>query len=219
MTPEQRAARIRLVVLDVDGVLTDGRLYYGPQGEVDQGLRRARRPRHQDAAAAGHRGRDPVGAQLADRGATRPRTRHRARRCRAGATSQPVSANCSPKRDVAADEAAFVGDDLPDLPVLQQVGLRRDRRRCPRRSQGRRALGRAAARRPRGRPRDRRVHPAREGRRLRRNVVQDDRAEIAASRSAVGPAPGRPKGGALIRAQRVHVRRAASRTPAAKPYA
>ena len=34
MTPEQRAAQVRLVVLDVDGVLTDGRLYYGPQGEA-----------------------------------------------------------------------------------------------------------------------------------------------------------------------------------------
>ena len=34
MTPEQRAARVRLVVLDVDGVLTDGRLYYGPEGEA-----------------------------------------------------------------------------------------------------------------------------------------------------------------------------------------
>ncbi|HVI95353.1 MAG TPA: 3-deoxy-D-manno-octulosonate 8-phosphate phosphatase, partial [Anaeromyxobacter sp.] len=29
-----RAARIRLVILDVDGVLTDGRLYYGPDGEA-----------------------------------------------------------------------------------------------------------------------------------------------------------------------------------------
>ncbi len=29
-----RAARIRLVLLDVDGVLTDGRLYYGPDGEA-----------------------------------------------------------------------------------------------------------------------------------------------------------------------------------------
>ncbi len=29
-----RAARIRLVLLDVDGVLTDGRLYYGPEGEA-----------------------------------------------------------------------------------------------------------------------------------------------------------------------------------------
>jgi 3-deoxy-D-manno-octulosonate 8-phosphate phosphatase (KDO 8-P phosphatase) len=29
-----RAAKIRLVLLDVDGVLTDGRLYYGPEGEA-----------------------------------------------------------------------------------------------------------------------------------------------------------------------------------------
>jgi 3-deoxy-D-manno-octulosonate 8-phosphate phosphatase (KDO 8-P phosphatase) len=32
-TPQQRAADIRLLVLDVDGVLTDGRLYFSPQGE------------------------------------------------------------------------------------------------------------------------------------------------------------------------------------------
>jgi 3-deoxy-D-manno-octulosonate 8-phosphate phosphatase (KDO 8-P phosphatase) len=29
-----RAARIRLVLLDVDGVLTDGRIWYGPEGEA-----------------------------------------------------------------------------------------------------------------------------------------------------------------------------------------
>src|ERR1700742_403651 len=29
----KRAATIRLLVLDVDGTLTDGRLYYGPRGE------------------------------------------------------------------------------------------------------------------------------------------------------------------------------------------
>ncbi len=34
VTAEQRAARVQLMVLDVDGVLTDGRLYYGPQGEA-----------------------------------------------------------------------------------------------------------------------------------------------------------------------------------------
>ena len=32
MKAEERAARVRLAVLDVDGVLTDGRLYYGPEG-------------------------------------------------------------------------------------------------------------------------------------------------------------------------------------------
>jgi 3-deoxy-D-manno-octulosonate 8-phosphate phosphatase (KDO 8-P phosphatase) len=30
----ERARRVRLVVFDVDGVLTDGRLWYGPQGEA-----------------------------------------------------------------------------------------------------------------------------------------------------------------------------------------
>src|SRR5258706_10810692 len=31
---ESRAARIKLLVFDVDGVMTDGGLYYGPQGEA-----------------------------------------------------------------------------------------------------------------------------------------------------------------------------------------
>jgi 3-deoxy-D-manno-octulosonate 8-phosphate phosphatase (KDO 8-P phosphatase) len=30
----ERARRLRLVLFDVDGVLTDGRIYYGPEGEV-----------------------------------------------------------------------------------------------------------------------------------------------------------------------------------------
>ena len=34
LTVQQRAASIRLLVLDVDGVLTDGRLYFGAQGEA-----------------------------------------------------------------------------------------------------------------------------------------------------------------------------------------
>ena len=34
MTLQERAARIQLVVMDVDGTLTDGAMYYGPQGEA-----------------------------------------------------------------------------------------------------------------------------------------------------------------------------------------
>lgn len=34
MTPVERAARIKLLVFDVDGVLTDGGLWYGSDGEV-----------------------------------------------------------------------------------------------------------------------------------------------------------------------------------------
>ena len=31
---QQALARVRLLVLDVDGVLTDGRLFYGSKGEM-----------------------------------------------------------------------------------------------------------------------------------------------------------------------------------------
>jgi 3-deoxy-D-manno-octulosonate 8-phosphate phosphatase (KDO 8-P phosphatase) len=34
LSPQQRAASIQLLVLDVDGVLTDGRLYFGATGEA-----------------------------------------------------------------------------------------------------------------------------------------------------------------------------------------
>ena len=32
----ERAKKIRLLLLDVDGVLTDGRLYFGPAGETQK---------------------------------------------------------------------------------------------------------------------------------------------------------------------------------------
>jgi 3-deoxy-D-manno-octulosonate 8-phosphate phosphatase (KDO 8-P phosphatase) len=34
VTLQERASRIRLVIMDVDGTLTDGAMYYGPQGEA-----------------------------------------------------------------------------------------------------------------------------------------------------------------------------------------
>ena len=33
-----RCKRVKLLLLDVDGVLTDGRLYFGPTGEVLKGF-------------------------------------------------------------------------------------------------------------------------------------------------------------------------------------
>lgn len=34
MTLQERASRITVVIMDVDGTLTDGAMYYGPQGEA-----------------------------------------------------------------------------------------------------------------------------------------------------------------------------------------
>ena len=60
----QRAQAIRLLILDVDGVLTDGRLYFDAQGRDPQGLSRAGRPRPQAGAAGRDRGGLGVGAAL-----------------------------------------------------------------------------------------------------------------------------------------------------------
>ncbi len=38
LTVRQKAARVRLVAFDVDGTLTDGKLYFGPQGEALKGF-------------------------------------------------------------------------------------------------------------------------------------------------------------------------------------
>ena len=122
MTPEQRAARVRLVVLDVDGVLTDGRLYYGPNGEalkvfdvrdghgvkmllargIDVAILSAR-----DSAIVEHRARElGISRVLQGRGD------------KAAAFGELLS-----EARLTADDAAFIGDDLPDLPVLRSAGF------------------------------------------------------------------------------------------------
>ena len=50
----ERAARIRMLVLDVDGVLTDGRLYFDSQGNEMKGFLYPRRVGHESAAKPGY---------------------------------------------------------------------------------------------------------------------------------------------------------------------
>lgn len=38
MDIQQRAARIKLMGFDIDGVMTDGRLYFGPEGDFGKGF-------------------------------------------------------------------------------------------------------------------------------------------------------------------------------------
>jgi 3-deoxy-D-manno-octulosonate 8-phosphate phosphatase (KDO 8-P phosphatase) len=122
MTPEQRAARVRLVVLDVDGVLTDGRLYYGPQGEamkvfdvrdghgirmlLGQGI---------EVAILSARSSEIVLARARELGIRRVL---QGRGDKAGAWTELLA-----EAGIAAEQASFIGDDLPDVPVLRQAGL------------------------------------------------------------------------------------------------
>ncbi|MFM7731897.1 MAG: KdsC family phosphatase [Cyanobium sp.] len=117
-----RLTEVRLLVLDVDGVLTDGGLWYGPQGELIKrfdvrdglGIRLLQRAGIEVALLSGGRG-----------GATEVRARHLGiRHCLVGATDKPRAlATLQAQLGVALEATAFVGDDFNDLAVRPQVGL------------------------------------------------------------------------------------------------
>jgi 3-deoxy-D-manno-octulosonate 8-phosphate phosphatase (KDO 8-P phosphatase) len=116
------AAAIRLLVLDVDGVLTDGRLYYGPHGETlkvfdvrdGYGLVRLRAAGIAVAVISGRRS---------------PMVRTRCRELGITHVYQGVSdklpvlqALCRRLR-LSLAACACVGDDLPDVPLLRAAAL------------------------------------------------------------------------------------------------
>ena len=122
MTPEQRAARLRLVALDVDGVLTDGRLYYGPQGEALKVF--DVRDGHGIKMLLNHGVEVAIlSARSSDIVATRARELGIGRVLQGRGDKAVAWNELLRETGVAADQAGFIGDDLPDLPVLEQAGF------------------------------------------------------------------------------------------------
>lgn len=116
------AAGVKFLVLDVDGVLSDGGLYYGPQGEA---LKRFDVKDGHALVMARHAGL-PF-AFLSGR--TSPITEVRARELGAVAVLQgcreklPALTALLAEQGVSAEACAYMGDDLIDLPALRHVGL------------------------------------------------------------------------------------------------
>jgi len=119
---DARFSRVRLLLLDVDGVLTDGGLWYMADG----------------APAVRFHVRDGYGLVLARRagllvgivsGRDLPQVRRRAEELgldevHLGIREKgPVVEEILARRGLAPEEACFVGDDLLDLPALARVGL------------------------------------------------------------------------------------------------
>ncbi len=126
MLDAARTARIRVLGLDVDGVLTDNAIFLG---EVDG--RRVEFKRFDIQDGLGHRLLASVGVEIVwVSGRHSPATSLRGAELRVARVLQ-----VHPAGKVAAiqdlldasgldwDQMAFVGDDLADLPVLQRVGL------------------------------------------------------------------------------------------------
>lgn len=123
--PEQ-ARRIRLVAMDVDGVLTEGGIFLGSAGGQEMEFKRYD---IQDGMGLHLLGRAGIRTAILT-GRESHSVRMRARElgiddCHQDSTARKLPAFrelCS-RRGVSPEQAAFIGDDLPDLGVLRVVGL------------------------------------------------------------------------------------------------
>ena len=122
MDIEQRARRIKLVVLDVDGVLTDGSIWTGEHGELVK--------RFQTRDGLGIRMLQSAGIPVAI--LTGRLSKQTAARCaELGITSVSQGKQFKTlawheilaSHSVTAEECAYMGDDVPDIPVLCHAGL------------------------------------------------------------------------------------------------
>jgi 3-deoxy-D-manno-octulosonate 8-phosphate phosphatase (KDO 8-P phosphatase) len=116
------AAAIRLLVLDVDGVLTDGRLYFGARGEAlkvfhahdGYGIRKLIAAGVEVAVISGRRS-AAVSVRCREMGIARV----------IQGASDKLAAFERLRRSarIPARACACVGDDLPDVPLFGVVGL------------------------------------------------------------------------------------------------
>ena len=116
------AAAIRLLVLDVDGVLTDGRLYFGPNGEALKlfhvrdglGIQQVAKAGIEVAVISGRKSRmvdvrcRELGVEHVHQGAK---------------DKVAVLEKLCARLKIQPSECACVGDDLPDIPVMRKVAL------------------------------------------------------------------------------------------------
>lgn len=116
------ARRIELLVLDVDGTLTDGRLWYGPRGEQLKGFHVRDGHGIKLLAAAG-----VTPAVISGR-----RSAALAARCRdlgirhllPGVADKGAALDRLLKKlDLHESQVAAVGDDTPDVPLFLRVGF------------------------------------------------------------------------------------------------
>jgi 3-deoxy-D-manno-octulosonate 8-phosphate phosphatase (KDO 8-P phosphatase) len=124
MNPElrERAARIKLLLLDVDGVLTDGRLYFGNNGEEyksfntldGQGIKTLQKTGVTVGIITG-RTSQLVARRAQDLGIT---ILVQGREDKWNALQELLQVH-----EFALNEIAFMGDDWPDLTVMSRVGL------------------------------------------------------------------------------------------------
>jgi 3-deoxy-D-manno-octulosonate 8-phosphate phosphatase (KDO 8-P phosphatase) len=118
----QRAARVKVMIFDVDGVLTDGSLTYGPDGEVTKtfyvldglGIQLLQKTGVQTAIISA-RTSPIVVRRAADLGITHVHQGQHDKRLAFTALLQATG--------FTAEECGYIGDDVIDLPLFTRVGF------------------------------------------------------------------------------------------------
>lgn len=118
----QKAAQIRLVILDVDGVLTDGRLYFGSDGSEfkafhirdGHGIKMLQSYGIPVAVISGRRS-PAVERRMAELGVTHV---YQGIEDKTAALQELLD-----RLALVSGQVAYVGDDLVDLPIMTRVGL------------------------------------------------------------------------------------------------
>jgi 3-deoxy-D-manno-octulosonate 8-phosphate phosphatase (KDO 8-P phosphatase) len=119
---KRNAAAIRMLVLDVDGVMTDGRLHFGPRGEALKlfhvrdglGIQQVTAAGIEVAVISGRRSKmvevrcRELGVEHVYQGA-KDKLAALERLCE--------------RLEIPTSACACIGDDLPDIPVMRNVAL------------------------------------------------------------------------------------------------
>ena len=126
----ERARRLRLMIFDVDGVLTDGRLWYGPSGEElkafhsfdGHGLKMLAAQGVACAVLSGRRSK-AVAARCAEL---------RIEHVLQGIDEKlPAFEKLRAELSLKYEDCGFMGDELVDLPVLTRCGFACTPREAP----------------------------------------------------------------------------------------
>jgi 3-deoxy-D-manno-octulosonate 8-phosphate phosphatase (KDO 8-P phosphatase) len=118
----ERAKIVRLVIFDVDGVLTDGSLFIGDDGQEykafnskdGHGIKMMMRNGVDGAIITGRTSR-VVEHRMADLGLTNVR--------QGCAEKLPVYEEMIAELGLSEEQTAFIGDDIVDLPIMLRAGL------------------------------------------------------------------------------------------------
>jgi 3-deoxy-D-manno-octulosonate 8-phosphate phosphatase (KDO 8-P phosphatase) len=118
----EKAKKLKLLILDVDGVLTDGRLFFDENGKEyksfhardGHGIKLLQKTGVEVAVISGRKSL-PVALRMKHLGISHIYQGHEDKRA--------AFAEILAKMNITAEQAAHVGDDVLDLPIMTQVGL------------------------------------------------------------------------------------------------